>query len=63
MRTTLISAVTTAQVCCWQGFAQISARATGVWVDSSVALVPGAEIILTNLVGDSVQRLWIGGRP
>jgi hypothetical protein len=62
MRTTLISAVATALVCCWQGFAQTSARATGVLADSSGALVPGAEIIIANLVGDSVQRLWIGGR-
>lgn len=57
MRTTLISAVATALACCRQGFAQTSARATGVWADSSGALVSGAEIIITNLVGDSVQRL------
>jgi hypothetical protein len=40
-----------------QGFAQTSARAPRVWADSSGALVSGAEIIITNLVGDSVQRL------
>jgi hypothetical protein len=63
MRTTLISAVATALVSCRQGFARTSARVRGVLPDSSGALVPGAEITITNLGGDSVQRLWIGARP
>ena len=49
MRTTLISMLAVATVCGWQAFAQTSAGIKGVVTDSSGALVPGAEIVVTNL--------------
>jgi hypothetical protein len=55
MRTTLISAVAVALVCGWQVFAQTSAGVKGVVTDSSGALVPGAEVVVTNL-GTGARR-------
>src|SRR5690349_15572407 len=49
MRTTLISTVAVAMVWGWQVFAQTSAGVRGIVTDSSGALVPGAEIVVTNL--------------
>src|SRR5450432_819974 len=49
MRTTLISTVAVAIVCGWQAFAQTSAGVKGIVTDSSGAMVPGAEIVVTNL--------------
>ena len=49
MRTTWISAFTLAMVFGWQAFAQTSAGVNGVVTDSSGALVPGANIVVTNL--------------
>src|SRR6266436_1431391 len=49
MRTTWISALTFAIVCGWQAFAQTSAGIKGSVTDSSGALVPAAEIVVTNL--------------
>src|SRR5712692_1615237 len=49
MRSTLISVVAVAIVCGWEAFAQTSAGVKGVVTDSSGALVPGAEIVVTNL--------------
>jgi len=49
MRTTLISAIAVAMVCGWRASAQTSASVKGVVTDSSGALVPGAEIVVTNL--------------
>src|SRR5436305_12385114 len=55
MRTTWISALTVAMVCGWQASAQTSAGIKGVVTDSSGALVPGADIIVTNL-GTGARR-------
>src|SRR5260370_32745083 len=55
MRTTLISAVAVALVCGWQLFAQTSAGVKGVVTDCSGALVPGAEVVVTNL-GTGARR-------
>src|SRR5438128_1519800 len=49
MRTTWISAVAVAMVCGWHAFAQTSAGIKGSVTDSSGALVPGANIIVSNL--------------
>src|SRR6202790_5272071 len=49
MRTTCISALALAIVCGCPAFAQTSAGVKGVVTDSSGALVPGAEIVVTNL--------------
>jgi hypothetical protein len=49
MRTTLISVVAVVIVCGWEAFAQTSAGVKGVVTDSSGALVPGADIVVTNL--------------
>src|SRR5216683_717425 len=49
MRTTWISAVAVAMICGCQAFAQTSAGVKGVVTDSSGALVPGTEIVVTNL--------------
>src|SRR6266567_8089589 len=49
MRTTWISAIAVATMCGWQALAQTSAGVRGVVTDASGALVPGAEIAVTNL--------------
>src|ERR1700674_2022524 len=49
MRITWISVAAVAIGCGWQAFAQTSAGVKGVVTDSSGALVPGAEIVVTNL--------------
>src|SRR5260370_34399653 len=55
MRTTLIPAVAVAMLCGWQALAQTSAGVKGVVTDSSGALVPGAEVVVTNL-GTGARR-------
>jgi Carboxypeptidase regulatory-like domain/TonB dependent receptor len=49
MRTTLISALAVATLGGWQALAQTSAGIKGVLTDTSGALVPAAEITVTNL--------------
>jgi hypothetical protein len=49
MRTTLISAIAVGMLCGWQASSQTSAGIKGVVTDSSGALAPGAEIVVTNL--------------
>src|ERR1700736_3463426 len=49
MRTTWISALALTIVCGCPAFAQTSAGVKGVVTDSSGALVPAAEIVVTNL--------------
>src|SRR5439155_24623392 len=49
MRTTWISAFAAATLCGSFAFAQTSAGIKGVVTDSSGALVPAAEIVVTNL--------------
>jgi len=49
MKTKWISAIAIAMLCGWQVFGQTSAGVKGVVTDSSGAVVPGAEVIVTNL--------------
>jgi len=49
MKTKWISAIAIAMLCGWQVFGQTSAGVKGVVTDSSGAVVPGAEVVVTNL--------------
>jgi hypothetical protein len=55
MRSTSIPSVAVAILCGWQAFAQTSAGVKGLVTDSSGALVPNAEIVVTNL-GTGARR-------